>query len=227
VAAAGPDRPCTVGLTGGLASGKSTVAAMLEARGAAVLDADAVVRELYRPGAEGAETVRELFGPALLAADGAVDREALGRVVLGDDAALERLNGAIHPLVRRRVERWIDGLASSPATPPVAVVEAALLVETGGYRSYDLLVVVRCDPSEQVERAVARGMDRDRALALLAVQASVSSACALADVVVDNSGSRDDLRRAVDEGWRRILRACRERRGRPGHSSGGSSHSVA
>ncbi len=216
-----------MGLTGGLASGKSTVAAMLGAKGAAVLDADAVVRELYRPGAEGAEAVRALFGPALLDVDGAVDREALGRRVLGDDAALMRLDDAIHPLVRHRVERWIDSLASSPATPPVAVVEAALLVETGGYRSYDLLVVVRCDPPEQIERAVARGMDRDRARALLAAQAPVSSACALADVVVDNSGSRDDLGRAVEEAWRRILAACRRRVGRPGQSRGGSSHSVA
>ena len=103
-------RPCLVGLTGGLASGKSAVARLLETRGVPVLDADREVHRLYRPGAAGATVVARLFGDGVLAADGGVDRAALARQVFADVEALARLNAAVHPLVRAAVEDWVGGL---------------------------------------------------------------------------------------------------------------------
>lgn len=202
-------RPCAVGLTGGLASGKSSVAVMLARRGAEVLDADGLVHELYRPGGEGAQQVAELFGAEVLAGDGAVERDALSRRVLADAEALERLNRAVHPLVRARVAGWLAELGTRPGgAPGVAVVEAALLVETGSYRDYDLLLVVWCRPEQQLERALARGVDEGRALALLKAQLPLDSMLAVADIVVDNSGSREQLAAEVDRAWAEIRARC-------------------
>lgn len=206
-------RPCTVGLTGGVASGKSTVATLLEARGAAVLDADGVVRSLYRPGEAGAKAVGELFGAGVLAADGGVDRGALGDLVLVDRDARRRLEGVIHPLVRERIAAWLDDQEASNSPPPLAVVEAALLVETGSYRAYDLLAVVWCPPERQLERGLARGMSLARVLALVAAQLPIDSKRALADVVVDNSGGRERLELEVGRAWGELLRLCVVRRG--------------
>jgi dephospho-CoA kinase len=201
--------PCTVGLTGGLASGKTAVAARLVARGVPVCDADAVVHDLYRPGAAGTRVVGDLFGAAVLAADGSVDRRVLGDLVLDDAEGLQRLNLAVHPLVRDEIARWLSGLEAA-----IAVVEAALLVETGAASGYDLLVVVACEPRQQIERALARGMDRQRIMATLAAQAPLADKAAAADVVIDNSGAVEDLESEVDRAWRRVARLCRERRRR-------------
>jgi dephospho-CoA kinase len=186
---------------------------LLEARGAAVLDADGVVRSLYGPGEAGAKAVGELFGAGVLAADGGVDRVALGDLVLVDRQARDRLEGAIHPLVRERTAAWLDAQGASPSPPPLAVVEAALLVETGSYRAYDLLAVVWCPPERQVERALARGMSLERARALVAAQLPIDSKRVLADVVVDNSGGREQLAQEVGRAWGELLRLCRARRG--------------
>ncbi|NOZ78806.1 MAG: dephospho-CoA kinase [Acidobacteria bacterium] len=205
---------CTVGLTGGLASGKSTVARLLAARGARVIDADTLVHELYRPGEPGAAAVRTLFGAAALTVDGSVDREALARFVLGDPGSLGRLNAAIHPLVRRRVAAWLDGLSACHHDETVvAVIEAALLVETGGFSSYDLLAVVWCRPEQQLERAIARGMPEAHARALLDAQAPLDEKRAVADIVIDNSGDRGALDAEVDRSWTEILARCRTLRG--------------
>jgi dephospho-CoA kinase len=205
-------RLCTVGLTGGLASGKSTVAVLLEAKGALVLDADRVVRSLYRPGEAGARAVARLFGASALGADGAVDRNALGELVLAERDARARLEEVIHPLVRVRVAAWFEELAAMEVPPPLAVVEAALLVETGTYRAYDLLAVVWCQSEQQLERALLRGMSRDRARALLAAQLPLDRKRALADVVVDNSGGRSALDAEVERAWRGMLERCADRR---------------
>ena len=202
------DRPCLVGLTGGLASGKSTVAVMLGRRGVPVFDADAAVHRLYRSGEAGAVAVAETFGPDTLADDGSVDRQALARRVVGEDEALDRLNELIHPLVRAAVALWFDELNPQP---PVAVVEAALLVETGSYRNYNVLVVVWCEPELQLRRAVDRGMDQDQARGLLEAQLGLDDKRAVADVVIDNSGSLEELSAAVDEAWFEVLRLCRDR----------------
>ncbi len=202
-------RPCTVGLTGGLASGKSTVARRLEALGAAVLDADRVVHGLYRPGGAGAAAVRELFGDGVLAPDGGVDRAALAARVGRDPEARRRLEAAVHPLVRERVAAWLAALAARPEPPAVAVVEAALLLETGAWRAYDLLAVVWCRPEQQLERAVARGMPEGLARDLLAAQLPLEEKRRLADVVVDNSGPPAALAAEVERAWREILARCR------------------
>jgi dephospho-CoA kinase len=206
-------RPCLVGLTGGLASGKSTVARLLEARGVPVLDADREVHRLYETGAAGATAVRRLFGESVLAAGGGVDRDALARRVLADGAALARLNAAVHPLVRAAVGDWAGRLGRGAEPPPVAVVEAALLVETGGRDAYDVLVVVWCRAAQQLERARGRDVAEERALALLAAQLPIDAKRAAADVVIDNSGSPGALAAELDRAWRQVLELCAACRG--------------
>ncbi len=200
----GRSLPCTVALTGGLASGKSTVARMLDARGVPVFDADEAVHELYRPGHEGAQAVLESFGPTVLDAEGGVDRPALAERVLDDPEARCQLEATIHPMVRRRVAAWLRSLGSES----IAVVEAALLVETGSYRDYDVLVVVWCEPEQQFERALARGVPRDRAQRLLAAQLPLDRKRQLADVEVDNRGAFENLEDEVNRAHSEIQRRC-------------------
>ncbi len=202
------ERPCVVGLTGGLASGKSTVAEMLRERDVPVLDADAIVHDLYRPGGEGTAAVTRIFGAAVLDATGGVDRGVLGGRVLRDRDLRLALERVIHPLVRQQIGRWIDELGPVP----VAVVEAALLVETGSYRAYDVLMVAHCTGDQQLERALARGIPEERIRALLRAQRPIDEKRELADVVVDNGGPRDRLEDEVDRAWAEVLRLCRERR---------------
>ena len=197
-------RPCLVGLTGGLASGKSTVAGLLRDLGVPVLDADAVVHDLYRSGRVGARRVAELFGETVLAEDGSVDRARLARRVLDDDEARRRLEAVIHPLVRDTVDAWVTDLEA-----PVGVVEAALLVETGSWRRYDILIVVRCRPDQQLKRAVARGLEPERARALLAAQMPIDEKVAAADIVVDNSGNLSDLDEMLRAAWAEVIERCR------------------
>jgi dephospho-CoA kinase len=206
-------RPCLVGLTGGLASGKSTVARLLEARSVPMLDVDREVHRLYGPGAAGTTAVRRLFGESVLAQDGGVDRDALAHRVLANGAALARLNDAVHPLVRAAVEDWVGRLGRGASPPPVAVVEAALLVETGGRDAYNVLAVVWCTAAQQLERALGRGIAEERARALLAAQLPIDAKRAVADVVIDNSGTREALAAELDRGWRQILDLCAARRG--------------
>ena len=200
-------QPCVVGLTGGLASGKSTIAKILADRGVPVFDADAAVHELYRAGGEGAAAVADLFGEDILDATGRVDREALAARVLDDGQARRRLEAAIHPLVRHLITEWLK----SVDTEPVAVVEAALLVETGSYRDYDVLVVAWCLPSQQLERAVARGLPAERARDLINAQLPLDEKKRAADVVVDNRGAPNDLDQEVDRAWTQLLKLCADR----------------
>jgi dephospho-CoA kinase len=196
--------PCTVGLTGGLASGKSTVAALFARLGGSIFDCDAYVHELYRPNGAGAEEVRALFGIEVLDERGAVDRIALARRVLDDPEARLRLEKAIHPLVRNGVDEWLGTLPGES----IAVVEAALLVETGWWQRYRLLVVVTCAPVEQLRRAEARGVPPDRARQMLAAQLPLEEKHELADVLIDNSGTREELDAEVRRAWSEILSLC-------------------
>jgi dephospho-CoA kinase len=196
-----------VGLTGGVASGKSTVAGMLGAKGAQLRDADSVVAELYRPGGEGAEEVGRLFGRAVLSAAGGVDAGALAEVVLHDAAARRRLERAVHPLVRAELARWfavLEGLAV-PVPVPVAVAEAALLVETGSFRSFDRLVVVSADAEARRRRALAAGWSSERFERVVAAQLADEAREAVADYVVRNDGSLAALGAAVDDLWALLL----------------------
>jgi dephospho-CoA kinase len=202
-----------IGLTGGLASGKSTVARLLAARGVAVLDADDIVHDLYRPGAAGAAAVARIFGPGLLDAAGGVDRGQLGGRVLRDPDLRRALEEAIHPLVRGHIGRWLASLGAVP----MAVVEASLLVETGSYEAYDVLVVVSCEERQQLERARARGISTRRAEGLLRAQLPLARKREVADVVIDNSGPENELAAEVARAFTEVVRICSERQ-KPGRA---------
>ena len=202
-----PRRPCTVGLTGGLATGKSTVAKLLAVRGIPVFDADAAVHALYEPGQPGAAAVVDLFGQAVLDAEGGVVRAALSEMVLANPAARLRLEQAIHPLVRKTVVEWLE----SNADRPVAVIEAALLAETGYYSEYDVLMVVWCDQNQQLQRALARGVPAGRARGLINAQLPMAQKKELADILVDNRSNLEELSIEVDRAWSQVHRLCAER----------------
>lgn len=187
-----------IGLTGGIGSGKSTVSAMLAERGAVVVDADAIVRDLQRPGTPVFRAMVDRFGPGIVAADGTLDRPAVAAVVFGDPAALADLNAIVHPAVGEEIARR---LAAEAGTDHVVVLDVPLLVESGrgGVAG---VVVVDVDAEVAVARLVAhRGMTEADARARMARQASREQRLARADRVVDNSGTIDDLRRQVDAVW--------------------------
>lgn len=184
-----------VGLTGGIGAGKSAVAARLVEHGAVLIDSDVLAREVLAAGTPGLDRVVERFGPGVLDAQGALDRPTLGAIVFTDPQARADLNAIVHPLVRLRSAE----LAAE--TPPGALVvhDVPLLVETGQAGSFDLVVVVEADPDVRVARLWAdRGMDEEQARARIAAQATDAERRAVADVVLDNSGTREDLLAAVD-----------------------------
>ena len=199
--------PLRVGLTGGLASGKSTVAGFLRALGAFHVDADAIAREAIEPGGSAHDAVVARFGRGILGSGGAVDRKAFANLVFGDPAAREDLNAIVHPRVREEIERRIVGHARGGAPAPVAIVDAALLVESGIHRSLDAVIVTSCPPEVQVARAVARGgMTEDEARARIAAQAPLGLKLAAADYVIDTSGTLEETRRRTEDVWKALLR---------------------
>lgn len=191
--------PCVlrIGLTGGIGSGKSTVAALLAERGAVVVDADRIAREVLEPGSPGLAAVVEAFGEQVLTADGALDRPAVAAVVFGDPDARARLDGIVHPLVRARSAE----LLGSVPVDAVVVQDIPLLVETGQAGSFDLVLVVEADLATRVARLVRRGLPEADAHARIAAQAGDEERRAVADVVLDNSGTPEDLAAQVDRFW--------------------------
>jgi dephospho-CoA kinase len=184
-----------VGLTGGIASGKSTVSAILAELGAVVIDADALAREVVQRGTPGLEAVVAEFGPEVLTPEGDLDRPAMGAIVFADPDARRRLEAIIHPLVHRR------GAELEAAAPADAVVvhDIPLLAEGGRAGSFDAVIVVDAPPDLQVARMVAdRGWTREDAEARIAAQASRKDRLAIATHVVDNTGSLADLRVQVE-----------------------------
>jgi dephospho-CoA kinase len=186
-----------IGLTGGIGSGKSTVAALLAERGARVVDADRIAREVVEPGTAGLEAVVGEFGPGVLAADGSLDRAALAAIVFGDPAARARLDGIVHPLVRARAAELV---AAAPADA-VVVQDVPLLVETGQAAAFDLVLVVEADAETRVQRLVGRGLSADDARARMASQATDEERRAVADVVLRNDGDRAALAAQVESFW--------------------------
>jgi dephospho-CoA kinase len=187
-----------VGLTGGIGAGKSEVARRLAELGAIVIDSDRLAREVVEPGTEGLAEVVAAFGPEVLGPDGALDRPALGRRVFGDEAARRRLEAIIHPRVRARSAELIA------AAPPDAVVvnDIPLLVESGLGAGFDVVVVVAASEETRLRRlARSRGMSADEARSRMAAQATDEQRRAAADVVLDNDGSLEELRAAVDRLW--------------------------
>ncbi len=187
-----------IGLTGGIGSGKSTVAALLTERGAVLVDADRIARAVLEPGTPGLAAVAGEFGTGVLTADGALDRAALAAVVFADPRARARLDALVHPLVRAQAA---EEMARAPEDA-VVVQDVPLLVETGQAGSFDLVLVVEADREIRVARLVARGLTVDDARARVAAQATDEQRRAVADVVLDNSGSREELAAAVDRFWR-------------------------
>ncbi|MFZ0738531.1 MAG: dephospho-CoA kinase [Candidatus Acidiferrales bacterium] len=187
-----------VGLTGGIACGKSTVAAMFRDLDIPILDADPLVHEMLEPGQPVyAEVVRE-FGLGILNPDEKVNRARLGAIVFADPAKLARLNQIIHPRVLEVVEKWFSAL-DRPGGPPAAIVEAALLFETGYRPKLDRLIVVRCRPEQQVERLREREMSEEQARQRISAQMPIDEKAALADDVIDGSGALELTERQVRE----------------------------
>lgn len=192
-----PRRVRVIGLVGGIGSGKTTAARMLGEFGAAVLHADLVGHEVYRPGTHGFAEVTAAFGPTVVAGDGSIDRARLGAIVFADPAALERLNRIVHPLIRAELERRIGELANRPDVPLV-VVEAAILLEAGWRGLVDEVWVVSAGPEAVVERlAQERGLDRAAVVARMSRQMSDDQRRAAADRVIENRGTLDGLRDAM------------------------------
>ena len=193
------DVPCAqtrVGLTGGVASGKSAVAALLRELGAVVIDSDQLAREVVEPGSPGLAAVVEEFGESVLTEDGHLDRAALGSVVFGDEASRRRLEGILHPLIRARAAE-AEAEAGSGA---LVVHDIPLLVETGQADRFDAVLVVDVPVETQVERMVRdRGWSAEDARSRVAAQADREERRAVATHVIDNTGTHDDLRERVTE----------------------------
>ncbi len=193
-----------IALTGGIASGKSTIAARLAEHGAVVVDADALVRHVQRPGSPVLDAIAAEFGAEVLDADGGLRRAVLGERVFGDPDALARLNGLVHPAVAAESRRRFDeAFAADPRA--IVVYDVPLLAEARGTGEWDLVVVADAPVTVRVQRMVdERGMSADDAQRRIASQASDAERRALADVVIDTAGTLDHTLAQVDELWERL-----------------------
>ncbi|MDW8129174.1 MAG: dephospho-CoA kinase [Bryobacterales bacterium] len=194
-----------VGLTGGLASGKSFVGRALAELGCHLIQADELGRQAMEPGGEAYEAVVAEFGPDVVKPDGTLDRRKLAAMVFDNGDRLARLNALVHPVVIRREEEILAELAERDPHG-IAVVEAAILIENGSYRRFDRIVLAWCRPEQQVERAMERGLTREEALARLKQQMPLDEKRKYAHYVIDTSGSREDTLRQV----RQLYRMLRE-----------------
>ncbi len=195
-----------IGLTGNIATGKSSVAAALADLGARVIDADAVAHQVMRAQTPTWQGIVEAFGPEIVGEDGEIDRKRLGAIVFADPAALRRLEQIVHPAVIAEVDRRIAEIAAQAAAQgqprPVIVIEAIKLIESGMNARYDALWVVTCAAAEQMKRLMARsGLTAEEAQVRIAAQPPASAKVALADVVIDNSGTWAQTREQVRQAW--------------------------
>lgn len=199
----------TVGLTGGIGAGKSEVSRLLVERGAVLIDADRIAREVVEPGTPGLAAVAEAFGEEILAEDGSLDRPRLGALVFSDPDKLATLNSIVHPLVGAR-SRELEEAAPEDA---VVVHDVPLLTENGLARLYDLVIVVDVSTGTQLDRLVRlRGMSEEDARARMAAQATREQRRAVADIVIDNDVPLDALERRIEEVWADLVRRAREPR---------------
>ncbi len=191
-----------IGLTGGIGAGKSTVSAAFDECGGIIVDGDVIAREVVEPGTEGLASLVDAFGDDILLPDGALNRPALAAKAFVDDEKRQLLNGIVHPLVARRREEVIAAVSEDA----VVVEDIPLLVETGLAPMFPLVVVVHADEETRVERLIKRGMDETDARARIAAQASEEQRRAIADVLLDNSGSQGELVERAREIWyQRVL----------------------
>ncbi len=192
-----------VGLTGGIGAGKSEVSRRLAAQGAILIDADLIAREVVAPGTSGLAEITAAFGPGVLGPDGALDRPALGEIVFADPEKLARLNAIVHPRVGTRMRELED--SAGPAS--IVVHDVPLIAENNLADTYDLVIVVDVPPRIQLDRLVRlRGMTREQAQSRVAAQAARDQRLAIADIVVDNSGSLAELDRQVGDLWAELRR---------------------
>ncbi len=205
-----------VGLTGGLASGKSLIAEELDRLGCVVLQADRIGHQVLSEDAEAGGEVVRAFGANVLAPDGTVDRSVLGGLVFADEKLLAKLNAIVHPRVFERLDLLLSSLAGRDPDA-IAVVEAAIMIESGSYRRYDRLVLAACPRGLQIERFMARGgSSREEAEARIDRQLSLEDKRQYADYVIDTAGTRQDTLRQVREVYRRLLADV------PSHTAGRS-----
>jgi dephospho-CoA kinase len=200
-----------VGLTGGIASGKSTVSALLAERGAEVIDADHIARQVVMPGTHAWYKIRDHFGPGVLFPDGAIDRQALADIVFADPAKLTLLNEITHPEIFARIA---DRLEAHHDQDVVVVLDAALLIEAGLADGVDVVVVTHSPREIQLERLAAKGMAAGDAEARIGAQLAPEKRLARADIVIDNTGSLEELASRVDEVWEELQRRLADRAGR-------------
>jgi len=196
----------TVGLTGGIASGKSAVARLLQERGCAIIEADLLAHEYLQPENPVSQEVIHEFGAGILGASGKIDRAKLGEIVFGDAGKIERLNAIIHPHVLKETARRLQVLKQSGETD-VAVVVAALHIETGYYKTFDRLAVAWCRPEQQLERLIKRGLTPEQAERRIASQMPMEEKRRLADDQIDCSGTLEETTRQVDEAlarWKQV-----------------------
>lgn len=198
-----------LGLTGGIACGKSTVGEMLRARGAHIIQADLVAHDLMQPGQAVYDEIVRCFGQEILAADGTIDRAKLAQVAFAPDAPrVAELNQIVHPAVLEYQQRWLRDMELRDPNG-VAVVEAALILEAGARKQFDKIIVVTCRPEQKVERLALRlniaVADAEKEVARRsAAQMSDEEKIRQADFVIDNSGSLEELDRKVEELWREL-----------------------
>lgn len=195
----------TIGLTGGIGSGKSTVAKMLVELGAVLVDADAISRQLMEPGSPVLDAVVAEFGAGILDAEGRLNRQALAGVVFADDSARERLNGIVHPAVRAESARQMEQAQAQPGFSGVVVEDIPLLAETGQAHRFDAVIVVETQLAVRLERLIqVRSMSEEDARARIAAQATDEERRAIATWTVDNSGSLEETRTQVERIWEKI-----------------------
>ncbi|NMM31941.1 MAG: dephospho-CoA kinase [Cellulomonas sp.] len=193
-----------IGLTGGIAAGKSVAARRLTELGAVVIDADQLARRALAPGTPGLEDVVAEFGPSIVTGDGELDRAGLASIVFADRAALDRLNTIVHPIVRRLAAE-LEASAATVDPDAVVVHDIPLLIESGQTGAFHLVVVVDAPAVLRVERLIGtRGLSRDEAEARVSAQASDAERLEVADVVLDGAGSDANLRSQIDDLWARL-----------------------
>lgn len=193
----------TVGLTGGIASGKSSAARLLRSWGVPVVDADQVARDVVAPGEPALAGIVSRFGAHILQPDGTLDRAALRAIVTADPTERRALERITHPRIAVAITEWLRDRAAEGE--PVAVIEAALMVETGSFKRYDHLLVVACSPDAQLQRLLARDpLDETTARRWLAAQLPLSDKVAVADAVVWNDGPEGMLSPALEAAWKRL-----------------------
>ena len=193
-----------VGLTGSIAVGKSFVLEVFRELGCAVLDADKTAREVVEPGLPAFDEVVQTFGKEVVTADGSLDRSKLGAIVFNDVAKRELLNAIVHPRVIEAQDRWLQA-AEKDQPHGIAVVDAALMIESGGYKRFDKLIVVWCEPAVQLERLIRRnGLDEAEAKKRIAAQMSQEEKKGYADFLIDTSTEREETRQQTVEIFNRL-----------------------